>query len=90
MLDETAHSRLRDAATSEDLHGIPRGILCTPSGIHLQKGDLACKLSCLFLVRLPSASFRQLLIRDCFVFFLTTHHIAHLVRDILQPRLQRF
>lgn len=52
MFDETAHSRLRNAAPSKELHGIPRGVLSTPGAVHLQERDLACDFGRLLLVRL--------------------------------------
>jgi hypothetical protein len=52
MLYEAAHSCLRDAPPTKELHGIPCRILRAPSAVHLQKSDLACKFRRLLLVRL--------------------------------------
>ena len=91
MLDEAAHSRLRDAAPSKDLHGIPCGILRASSGVHFQKGDLACELGCLFLVRLQGRHHRRHSRRQVAVVYVeSAHHVTHLIRDVLEPRLQCF
>jgi hypothetical protein len=82
MLDETAHSCLRDATPSKYLHSIPCSILRASSTVHFQKGDLACKLGGLFLVRL----LLSLTLLDGHTHEYA-HHVAHLVRDVLQPRL---
>ena len=52
MLYEAAHSCLRDAPPTKELHGIPCRILRASSAVHLQKSDLACKFRRLLLVRL--------------------------------------
>ena len=52
MFDKAAHSRLRDTASSKDLHRIPCGILRAPRTVHFDKSDLAGKLGRLFLIRL--------------------------------------
>jgi hypothetical protein len=50
MFDETANTRLRDAAPPKDLHRIPCCILRTLCAVHLQESDLAGEAHSLFLV----------------------------------------
>lgn len=52
MLDEAAHSCLRNTPPTKDLHGIPCRILRAPSAVHLQESDLSRKFRRLLLVRL--------------------------------------
>lgn len=40
MLNKAAHTRPRDSATTKDLDGIARSLLCTLRGVHLQETNL--------------------------------------------------
>ena len=88
MFDETAHTRLRDTAPPKDLHRIPCCILRTSCAVHLQESDLAGEVGSLFLVRLEYkySCHSQTRIASKNI----AYHIAHLVRDILKPRLYGF
>ncbi len=82
MLDETAHPRPGDSTTTEDLHGITRSFLRRLCRVHFQQGNWSGKVLRLLLVRL------FLFEQNVKVFELKwTHHIVHLMRNVLQPTL---
>jgi hypothetical protein len=87
MLDEATHSCLRDTPPTKELHGIPCRILRATSAVHLQECDLARKFRRLLLVRLikegHSLQFGRMDL-GC------PYHIAHLICDVLEPRLDSF
>ena len=90
MFDETSHPCLRDAPPTKELHCIPRRILRASSTVHFQERDLACEFRRLLLVRLKLNSHSRDLDATLMSSERSLHHIAHLVRDVLKPRLHGF
>lgn len=87
MFDELAHAGLRDTAPAEDLHRVRGGVLCAARHVRLEEGDLPRKLAGLLLVRLciQTKHMRCAALRSGVGG--KTNHVAHLVRDVLEPAL---
>jgi hypothetical protein len=86
MLDEAAHARPRNSTPTENLYCIPRRVLGSLRGVHLQQGNWTGKVLCLLFVRLHCLCEHNTLLSEQ----KPAHHVVHLVCNVFQPALSRF